>query len=230
MYILLRTLKSSKYANPEAKEGHSDTDTSAAVRPAERTQPPQTAGVHATAAHSRRSGQRQTPVLCTGPIQSRGICSPRAPARFLTGSRLFAPAARWTGKCRLMALHEHRPDLVQKQQSKEYMPVSRAAERPIGQPTHQSAQRGRSGARKSSRCTVSQEPAGPHGTNGLIRGTVRRSTAVGNAVPFRGCPQLLAGGRLGALSSHAVRVLRFRPRRPSPLCGLTRQTRVLSSR
>ena len=78
---------------------------------------------------------------------------------------------------------EHRPDLVQKQQSKEYMPVSRAAERPIGQPTHQSAQRGRSGARKSSRCTVRQEPAGPHGTNGLILRTVRRSTAVGNAVP-----------------------------------------------
>ena len=114
---VLRILKSSKYANPEAKEGHSDTDTSAAVRPAERTQPPRPAGVHASAAHSRRSGQRQTPVLCTGPIQSRGICSPRAPARFLTGSRLFAPAARWTGKCRLMALHEHRPDPVQKQKS-----------------------------------------------------------------------------------------------------------------
>ena len=85
--------------------------------------------------------------------------------------------------------------------------VSRAAERPIGQPTHQSAQRGRSGARKPSRCTVRQEPASHHGTNGLIRGTVRRSTAVGNAAFFRGCPQLLAGGRLGALSSHAVRVL-----------------------
>lgn len=112
---------------------------------------------------------------------------------------------------------EHRPDLVQKQQSKEYMPVSRAAERPIGQPTHQSAQRGRTGARKSSRCTVKQEPAGPHGINGLILCTVRRSTAVGNAVPFRGCPQLLAGDQLGALSSHAVRVLRFRPRRPPPL-------------
>ena len=125
---------------------------------------------------------------------------------------------------------EHRPDLVQKQQSKEYMPVSRAAERPIGQPTHQSAQRGRSGARKSSRCTVRQEPAGPHGTNGLILCTVRRSTAVGNAVPFRGCPQLLAGGRLGALSSHAVRVLRFRPRRPPPLLRAHTAVRVLSSR
>ena len=40
---------------------------------------------------------------------------------------------------------------------------------------------------------------------------------MGNAVPFRGCPQLLAGDQLGALSSHAVRVLRFRPRRPFPL-------------
>lgn len=40
---------------------------------------------------------------------------------------------------------------------------------------------------------------------------------MGNAVPFRGCPQLLAGDQLGALSSHAVRVLRFRPRRPPPL-------------
>ena len=29
----------------------------------------------------------------------------------------------------------------------------------------------------------------------LILSTVRRSTTVGNAVPFRGCPQLLAGGR-----------------------------------
>ena len=193
----------------------------AAGRPAERTQPPRAAGVHASAAHSRRSGQRQTPVLCTGPIQSLGICSPRAPARFLTGSRLFAPAARWTGKGRLMALH--------KNQRRVYA-VSRAAERPIRTAEALAAQRGRSGARKSSRCTVRQEPASHHGTNRLIRGTVRRSTTVGNAVPFRGCPQLLAGGRLGALSSHAVRVLRFRPRRPSPLCGLTRQMRVLSSR
>lgn len=38
------------------------------------------------------------------------------------------------------------------------------------------AQRGRSGARKLTRCTVSQEPAGPHGINGLILCTVRRST------------------------------------------------------
>ena len=112
---------------------------------------------------------------------------------------------------------EHRPDLVQKQQSKEYMPVSRAAERPIGQPTHQSAQRGRSGARKSSRCTVRQEPASHHGINGLILCTVRRSTAVGNAVPSRGCPQLLTGSRQGVQSSHFVRVLCFRPRRPYPL-------------
>ena len=108
--------------------------------------------------------------------------------------------------------------------------MSRAAERPIGQPTHQSAQRGRSGARKLTRCTVKQEPAGPHGINGLILCTVRRSTAVGNAVPFRGCPQLLAGDQLGALSSHAVRVLRFRPRRPLLCSELTRQARVLSSR
>ena len=125
---------------------------------------------------------------------------------------------------------EHRPDLVQKQQSKEYMPVSRAAERPIVQPTHQSAQRGRSGARKSSRCTVNQEPAGPHGTNGLILGKVRRSTAVGNAVPFRGCPQLLAGDQLGALSSHAVRVLASGLDAPLLCTRLARQTRVLSSR
>ena len=95
--------------------------------------------------------------------------------------------------------------------------MSRAAERPIRTAEALAAQRGRSGARKSSRCTVRQEPASHHGTNRLIRGTVRRSTTVGNAVPFRGCPQLLAGGRLGALSSHAVRVLRFRPRRPSTL-------------
>ena len=109
------------------------------------------------------------------------------------------------------------PDSPQKTAKRRICTVSRAAERPNRPDEALAAQRGRTGARWSSRCTVSQEPAGPHGTNGLIRGTVRRSTAVGNAVPFRGCPQLLAGGRPGALSSHAVRVLRFRPRRPSPL-------------
>lgn len=95
--------------------------------------------------------------------------------------------------------------------------VSRAAERPIRTAEALAAQRGRSGARKSSRCTVRQEPASHHGINGLILCTVRRSTAVGNAVPSRGCPQLLTGSRQGVQSSHFVRVLCFLPRRPYPL-------------
>lgn len=135
----------------------------------------------------------------------------QAPARSFTGSRIFAPAARWPGKCGAVRLRPStvpvlcpaKPGLVlrvwpaclRKTAKRRVCDASRAAYARIGQPTHQSAQRGRSGARKSSRCTVSQEPAGPHGTNGLILRTVRRSTAVGNAAFFRGCPQLLAGGR-----------------------------------
>lgn len=148
----------------------------AAVRPAERTQPPRAAGVHASAAHSRRSGQRQTPVPCTGPIQSLGICSPRAPARSHTGSGILAPAARWTGKCRLMALHEHRPDPVQKQKSEKSICREQGGGTPDRAAEALAAQRGRSGARWPHQCTVSQEPASLYGTNGLILGTVRRST------------------------------------------------------
>ena len=164
----------------------------------------------------------------------------------LVAFRIFAPAARGLRKCGAVRLRPStvpvlcpaKPGLVlrvwpaclRKTAKRRVCDASRAAYARIGQPTHQSAQRGRSGARKSSRCTVRQEPASHHGTNRLIRGTVRRSTTVGNAVPFRGCPQLLAGGRLGALSSHAVRVLRFRPRRPPPLLRAHTAVRVLSSR
>ena len=106
--------------------------------------------------------------------------------------------------------------------------VSRAAERPIRTAEALAAQRGRSGARKSSRCTVSQEPASHHGTNRLIRGTVRRSTAVGR-VPLAVNNCWPALGRC-ALSSHAVRVLCFRLRCPPPMHQAARHTRVLSSR
>ena len=117
----------------------------------------------------------------------------------LVAFRIFAPAARGLRKCGAVRLRPStvpvlcpaKPGLVlrvwpaclRKTAKRRVCDASRAAYARIGQPTHQSAQRGRSGARKSSRCTVRQEPASHHGTNGLILRTVRRSTAVGNAVP-----------------------------------------------
>lgn len=80
------------------------------------------------------------------------------------------------------------------------------------------AQRGRSGARWPHQCTVSQEPASSYGTNGLILCTVRRSTGGWQRSALlrlsTACWPTL--GRC-ALSSHAVRVLGFRPRRPPPM-------------
>ncbi len=231
-YILFKTLKSSKYANPDAKEGHSDTDISI-PRPAGRRKGLNPRGRRGCTRPRRivaaaGRGRRQS---CARGRSSRSGSAPREHrhdfSRVQDSLRLRrgGPGRAGSWPCTSTG----RIPYKNKNQRRVYA-VSRAAERPIRTAEALAAQRGRSGARKSSRCTVRQEPASHHGTNRLIRGTVRRSTTVGNAVPFRGCPQLLAGGRLGALSSHAVRVLRFRPRRPSPLCGLTRQMRVLSSR
>ena len=122
------------------------------------------------------------------------------------------------------------PDSPQKTAKRRICTVSRAAERPNRPDEALAAQRGRTGARWSSRCTVSQEPAGHHGIDGLTRGRVRRSTAVGNAVPSRGCPQLLTGSRQGVRSSHFVRVLASGLDGPLLCTRLARQMRVLSSR
>ena len=220
-YILFKTLKSSKYANPDAKEGHSDTDISI-PRPAGRRK-----GLNP---RGRRGCTRPRRIVAAAGRGRRQSCARGRSSRSGSAPREHRhDFSRVQDSLRLRRGGPGRAGSWPKNQRRVYA-VSRAAERPIRTAEALAAQRGRSGARKSSRCTVRQEPASHHGTNRLIRGTVRRSTTVGNAVPFRGCPQLLAGGRLGALSSHAVRVLRFRPRRPSPLCGLTRQMRVLSSR
>lgn len=188
--------------------------------------------------HRRVFALRHTSVLNTPENLNSAIpdakerCS-QAPAFPFGCFQYSAPAARGLRKCGAVRLRPStvpvlcpaKPGLVlrvwpaclRKTAKRRVCDASRAAYARIGQPTHQSAQRGRSGARKSSRCTVRQEPASHHGTNRLIRGTVRRSTAVGNAVPFRGCPQLLAGGRTVGTSLQPCAGPGFRPRRPFPL-------------
>ena len=214
---VLRILKSSKYANPDAKEGHSDTDTSI-PRPSGRRKGLNPRGRRGCTRPRRivaaaGRGRRQS---CARGRSSRAGSAPREHrhdfSRVQDSLRLRrgGPGSAGSWPCTSTG----RIPYKNKNQRRVYA-VSRAAERPIRTAEALAAQRGRSGARKSSRCTVSQEPASHHGTNRLIRGTVRRSTAVGR-VPLAVNNCWPALGRC-ALSSHAVRVLRFRPRRPHPM-------------
>jgi len=73
----------------------------------------------------------------------------------------------------------------------------------------------RAGARQSSRCTVSQEPASHHETERPIPRAVRRSIS---CWPRALCgQQLLAVAGTVCTSQHAERVLSFRPRKSSPM-------------
>lgn len=211
---VLRILKSSKYANPDAKKGHSDTDTPAAVRPAGRTQPPRPAGVHASAAHSRRSGQRQTPVPCTGPIQSLVICSPRAPARSHTGSGILAltrgglgSAGSWpcTSTGRISCKNNNQKSICREQ----------------GGGTPESARRGTGGAAREIRSpqvnTLHRKPGARWSLRDQRTDTLRVRTVDSCWPRALGGQQLLAVTGRSALNSHAVRVLSFRPRRSAPL-------------
>lgn len=73
----------------------------------------------------------------------------------------------------------------------------------------------RAGARQSSRCTVSQEPASHHETERPIPRAVRRSIS---CWPRALCgQQLLAVAGTVCTSQHSERVLGFLLRQPSPL-------------
>lgn len=109
------------------------------------------------------------------------------------------------------------PDSPQKTAKRRICTVSRAAERPNR--TADAPERATREIRSPQVITLHSKPGARWSSRDQ-----RTDTWHGKAVDSCGqrgavprCPQLLAGGRLGALSSHAVRVLRFRPRRPSPL-------------
>ena len=80
--------------------------------------------------------------------------------------------------------------------------------------------------------TLHRKPGARWFTRGQQTDTqcVRAVNDCGQRSALLRCPQLLAGGRPVCTGCTPVRVLSFRPRRPSPLHRPYRQTRVLSSR
>ena len=151
-YILFKTLKSSKYANPDAKEGHSDTDISI-PRPAGRRKGLNPRGRRGCTRPRRivaaaGRGRRQS---CARGRSSRSGSAPREHrhdfSRVQDSLRLRrgGPGRAGSWPCTSTG----RIPYKNKNQRRVYA-VSRAAERPIRTAEALAAQRGRSGARPAS--------------------------------------------------------------------------------
>ena len=229
-YILFKTLKSSKYANPDAKEGHSDTDISI-PRPAGRRKGLNPRGRRGCTRPRRivaaaGRGRRQS---CARGRSSRSGSAPREHrhdfSRVQDSLRLRrgGPGRAGSWPCTSTG----RIPYKNKNQRRVYA-VSRAAERPIRTAEALAAQRGRSGARKSSRDQQTDTRHGKAVDNCGQRGAVPRlSTAVGRRPT--GCTELARCAGPALPASTALSFVRAHTANAGPELSQPASTPVLSA-